>query len=221
MACPLLSSGQEDTMTEIRLEQRTPPIWPWLVVGVAALIAIVWWGLAGTREVSEDLASTTAATTPMSPPPDPFATSAPVNEYLTFVSQSRVEPGLEHNYTAAGVRKLTAALAALTRDDADLRDELESLRQQADALQADSRALTHSEHARDIFTSAAALMTQIQQKRAADAAAVRDQIGKVRDAAVAVREDRRLLDQKAEVERFFQTAAEAVSALDQALGAKA
>ena len=207
-------------MAEIRGGRKRPTLWQWIDLAAAVVIAVVLWGYVRMSNAPEKYAHQQAAEaeTPRAVPTTGSgpAVAAPVNEYLTFVKDPQVERGLEHDYIAAGIRKLTTALAALARDPA-LNAELAALRQNAYRIQENPQALTHSKQTREMFSAAASLMSRVQRPQAASAQELRDQIATVREAAEAVRVNRRLLQQKTEVERFFAAAGDAVTMLNEVL----
>lgn len=196
-------------MTEIRVERR-PPIWPW-IVGVLALAAVAWLligafadrppdepTLAGrpVEGTAED-ANQPAATTGRAP--------SAIQEYAAFAgadAPDRVSPGQNHEYTAEGIRRLTAALEAHvnTNGDGESRERFERFRQRADRLQQDPQSAEHAATVRDVFTSALEVLesTNVPQ----------DDTSRLRETATAISPDRPLLDQIDRVRQFFRQSSE-------------
>ena len=132
-----------------------------------------------------------------------------VGEFVDFVTTRRASDamGLQHEYTAEGLRRLAAAISALaTRDTVagfELEPRIQMLRERADALQRDPNADTHARQAREAFLVAASVLEDIQDRRFphldGEATAV------VR-AAEGVEAGRPLTEQESAVGTFFERA---------------
>jgi hypothetical protein len=101
---------------------------------------------------------------------------------------------LDHEYTAEGLRRLAAALAASGKM-ARTPELAGSLSQAADDLARDPRSLRHAAIARQAFIAAAQALGSSRVQRAAEALSV----------------DEPLRAQKRRVERFFDEAAAALA----------
>jgi hypothetical protein len=125
----------------------------------------------------------------------------------------------DHAYTSNGIRKLTAALAALSEREgihnAEVERQLTQLRQQADRIQADPQATSHAGTIRTAFTAVADLMATLQKQAYPQLDA---QVTQVRRAAEAIDPAQLTLQQKAQIGAFFTQASEAIQAMAQARG---
>ena len=206
-------------MAEIHIERKERSVWPWLLVGLLALALIAWMV---TRRGVDDRLGTVAVDSAAgavfdSAPEAAAATNdalpAPVASFLTFVEENRARSAADstHDYTSDGLRYLAGALDVVVRRDTVGRQSLDAqvgwLRARADTLQRDWRSSHHARATREAFVSAASLMQALQQQRYPDAM---DKVTGVVNASQGVRADVPLLQQKAEVQQFFDRAAEAI-----------
>ena len=186
-------------MTEIHIERKGGKGWLWALLAVVVLGLLAWWLV--TRR--DDGRVTAAA-------------PAEVREYLRWAddASARQDAGRLHEYTAEGIRALAAALGALVTGDqvngAALQPQLDELRRHAEAIQQNPGSTEHADHARQAMASAAELMGGIQERRFPNLQA---QVAEVRAAAQSVRPGRGLLEQKVEVDRFFDRASVALRAM--------
>ena len=202
-------------MAEIHVQRKNPGAWVW-IVGILALLLVLW-AAAALRDDNETQTAVVtlpgtdeAATTRPSATGD--APSAAVAAFLTF-ADAPPDAGATHEYSADGIRRLTAALSAIVGDGPEtsrMREEFADFRQKADRIQADPQAMRHANQVRDVFTSAAAVMSTIQQDRWSGSAGMTDDIRQVQSAAEAVKGDRPLLEQTREVTAFFDEAADVI-----------
>lgn len=208
-------------MAEIHIERHERSIWPW-VLGLLVLALLAWWLLSMRNDAADnDVAVETPAGALVDSVPGTGvgtreAAPAAVNEFLSYTEQNRAGTAADstHNYEAEGMRRLAAALDELADRDTiggvALDARISALRNRADALQRDWRSTEHARHTRAAFDSAAALVEGMQQQRFNNIATEASQL---RQAASGVSPDRLLLQQTAEVQRFFQRAADAVRAM--------
>lgn len=204
-------------MAELHLEHKHRTTWPWILAGVLLLALVLWLVFGRGERAGGDVADLTpplgpAVTAPAATVGDGSMPEA-VSEYLGYVEANRAAPatGVAHEYAADGLRRLAAALGAVVEGDTvsavAVEPRLAELRERADAVQRNPEATNHALLASEAFVMAAALTTQIQQSAYPALAA---EASEVRDAAAAITGDRPLLDQTAEVQRFFDRAAAAL-----------
>lgn len=203
------------------LERRRTGGWVWGVLALLLLLVVGWWatGRDDARLTAVDAAAPDSAVVIANAAGDvgrEDATAA-VTRFLSFADSgsARASAGIDHAYTAEGVRRLAGAIAALSLRDsiagtseAKQVDALETL---AGRLQVDPTALTHADVFRAAATSSAQLLTHVQERRFP---MLGGEVGALREAAEAIAKDRPLLDQRAEVDVFFNRAARVVRAMD-------
>lgn len=208
-------------MAELHIERKERSAWPWILLGLA-LLALLLWYLLGRDDVDDGVVADTAAgvvtDTSAAPGAMPGAAgdAGAVAAFLAYTDERRArqDADLTHEYTADGIRGLAAALDVVARQDtvggAALQPRLDSLRQGADALQRNAESMQHAEQTRAAFTSAAGIMAAVQERRFPD---LGDEVGQVREAAEAVRAGAPLLEQRAQVQTFFDRAAAVLRAM--------
>jgi len=202
-----------------RSGSRHPPIGAWLAIGMlsAALTALilVWFSGGRWSNVKTD---PDGGTTPRGAAVDDTIPGGPraVNEYLMYVAlhQGASDANRYHDYTADGLRGLAAALSALLQFDpgtaASQRMQIVALYQRAEDLQRDPTSTKHAEFARSGFVTAAEVSRWLQERNAGVTA---DMIEELRAAALRLDPSVPLLQQTAEVERYFDRASAVVRAL--------
>jgi hypothetical protein len=209
-----------------QIERSEKGVWKWVLAGLLALALIALILSQPERDPAGGLAVDSAAGTLVDSAPSATATArarnaaaGAVNDYLSFVerNRARVAPDSSHAYTANGVRLLTDALAALaardTIDARSVRSEVIWLRARADSLYRDWRSrdpVENARHARDALLTVADLVQSLHERRYSDIAI---EAIAVTDAARAVNPGVSLLDQRVEIQRFFDRAADAVRAM--------
>lgn len=212
-------------MAEIKVERKNnqQPIWPW-IVGVLLLLLVVW-GLVEFFEADEEpqVATVTevtddeqVGTTERQDVAYRGEASGQVNEFIRFVEEDEASPemGKDHEYTAQGIQRLSAALTALADetapDDVDISQKKERMQQSAQRLQQDPESTQHANMIRSTFLEAADLMESIQQRSFPDQ---ESKVEDVRSAAEEIDTDTPTLEQKDDVKDFFKNASEALQAM--------
>ena len=200
-------------MRELHVERKDRTVWPW-VIGALVVAAILLWLFVWRDRGGTDIVDAAAPAAPAAPGAvTDTAVPAGVAEFLRFADGQRAAQaaGPSHDYTADGLRHLAGAVDALVERDTVLGravgPRVAALRERADAMQRDAGSTDHAQQAREAFLLAADLLQAIQEGAHPG---LTDRVGEVRQAATAVRADRRLLDQTAEVQRFFDGAAAAL-----------
>ena len=214
-------------MAEIHVERKGSRSWLWLLVGLAILLALAaWlvWGRGGDAPsalgsaAGGSVAGATAGDTAGMATGDTTgaAGAGAIGSFLSYVEETRARQaaGPSHEYTADGVRRLAAAIAELSQRNPGtagaLRAELDAVRAQADSLQRNPQSTEHARYTREAFRAAAGLMGALQQRHYSN---LSNEVAEVRRAADAVQPDRPLLEQVANVQRFFDQSAAALRAM--------
>lgn len=188
-------------------------IWvPIAVIGLVGLLAGFLWYQSRARTEPEVRPSAPVATAPSSVP---AAASPETDSLLAFTREAppRVLP-IDHHYTAEGLRRLVAALAALPTPPA--KEQLSAISRIADELTVDPRSLRHADMAREAFLAAAQAISVFRSTPAGSAYGSADSGRGVQQAAEKIRIDEPLRSQGERVERFFAVAAEAISPIESA-----
>ena len=217
-------------MAEIRVERKRRSLLP-LLLGLLALVLLAWWFL--SRNDGSDAAvaaSDTATVATGIPPAAPTtnetaagtiaggaaagaaagATGGAVEDFATFVGNDRVATNEDeqHAYTAGGLRRLATAIEGMN-PTGTARAQVDLMRQKADSLEITTRGDDrHADMTRAAFTAAAEAMRSLPSAGGAST-----QLQGVTRAAGAVRADRHMLDQKNQIQAFFDAARDALRAM--------
>jgi len=201
-------------MTEIRVERKESKGWLWALLALLAVALLAWW-LFGRNDTGVVAAASDSTGVPAAATAD----RGPVDDFLSWAANNDTTSAaaagdLSHDYTAAGIRQLAGAIASVARGDSlggtGVDEQVSALNTLADRLQTEPLSLKHADLAHAAFASAAQLLQDVQQRRFPNASA---QVVSARQAAEAVSKERPLLEQRAEINRFFTSAADAVRAL--------
>ena len=213
-------------MAEIRVERKRRSLLP-LLLGLLVLVLILWWFVGRGSDAASVAVDTATVSTGVAPAPagDAATASAPaaaatpadaaLGAYTAFVGGGRVERNEDeqHAYTAGGLRRLASAIEAMN-PAAAARPQVDLMRQKADSLEitatGDDR---HADMTRAAFGAAAEAMRALP-----GAGGAASQLQAVTGAAGAVRADRHMLEQRDQIQAFFDAAR---GALDAARGAGA
>jgi hypothetical protein len=143
---------------------------------------------------------------------------AQVSEFESFVRDNPASESmkLDHNYTSGGIRRLADALGAISDQQdikgLDIKDKLDLLRGYADRLQKDQSSDEHANVVVAAFTLASDLMDSVEQHISRN---LKNEVAEVRQAAEAIDPDKRLVDQKAQVETFLEKTGRLLSEMAQ------
>jgi len=201
-------------MAEIRVERKEGKGWLWVVLALLALALLAWWFF-GRRNDNTAVGASDSTSVPAAVTVDRGA----VDGFLSWVANSdttnaAAASDLSHEYTATGVRQLAGAIGSIARGDSlggsEVQEQVSALTTLADRLQTEPQSLKHADLVHAAFGSAAQLLLDVQQRSFPNA---RAQVDSVRQAADAMSKERPLLTQRAEVNRYFARAADAVRAM--------
>lgn len=203
-------------MTELNIERKERTAWPWLLLGALVVALLLWFlfgraddpaevGLADTAAAGELAVVAPAATVPATDGEMPQA----VTDFLQFTEASpAVEATVAHDYTADGLRRLAAALGAVTANAevgaVDVSQRVAEIRERADAMQQNPTSSEHAVQASEATLLAAALMRELPGATGG---------AEAYSAAQAIRGDRPLLEQTDAVRRFFEQSATVLRSL--------
>lgn len=219
-------------MADIDVERKGPSIWPW-IIGLL-LLGLLIWGLAELIDDEPEVAAVTPAEAPAAVPmgpvepgvvnepvaPTPAAILAPeiappIEEYLAWaaIPPNPETMGLDHEYTAEGVRRLTTALRTIVLappvSGMPVRQRWDDMYQNAERLiQSPNSSLNHSDIAHTTFITSVEVMEAVQQSIPTPNPELEREIGEARQAAMRVDPQNNLLDQKEAVHAFFTQAAD-------------
>ena len=213
-------------MADIDIQEKKGSVWPWLI-GLLALVLIVWVGMEVLGDDDEEFAATTPGMEQPADPrlqPGPAAATAGTAPEVERFEQECVMEGATgeqmargHEHTQACVRHMTTALDAVIQresvNDAPLAEQLEQFRTRAAQLTTDPESQEHSTQLDQIFDDAAGLIERIEESRAGTGQALAGSAERVREAADSFSAEGTVLDQQDEVTAFFREVANALRAM--------
>lgn len=182
----------------------------WQLVITAVIIGLVAWG-------TIEFVNRASKTERDKPPEAQEAISMlkvvsipiPLDKYLSFIRNNPAQEkmDLDHAYTSGGIRRLADAIGAVV-DQHDIsnlkvKGDLDKLRNYADQLEKDHTSTDHADVIREAFVLASDVMDSIEQQISPH---LDSGVDKVRRAAEAIDPGKRALEQKTEVETFFERA---------------
>jgi len=201
-------------MAEIRVERKGGKGWLWALLALVVAALLAWWLVSRNDTPAVAGGPDTTAVVPAVVTTDRSAVDGFLSWAANNDTASAAVGDLSHDHTSTGIRQLAGAIASITRGDSlrgsGVDEQVSALNTLADRLQTEPQSLKHADLAHAAFASAAELLQEVQQRRFPNASA---QVVSVRQAAGAVSKERPLLEQRAEVNRFFTSAADAVRAL--------
>lgn len=203
-------------MAELHVERKDTNIWPWIIGGLILLALILWFVFGAADEPDTiGLADTAVVVTPAAVAVDE-GTPAAVTAFLQYADSQTAanDVGLAHDYTSTGMQRLVAAFDAMLEREkvssVEVAPRLVEMRALADSMQMNPQSREHARHAREAFLIAAGLMVQMQQ---AGRAVPPNTVAEVRSTAESIQPAVPLLDQIANVRRFFEQTATALRSM--------
>ena len=197
-------------MAEINIERKNRAYLWQLIIALVVIGLVIWAGIELFDRDSE-MARDKALDAPEVAPTTKVVIHRPIplDKYITFIrdnpAQEKME--LDHAYTSGGIRRLADAIGAVA-DQYNLSNlnqssDLDKLRDYADRLQEDRNSTDHADVIREAFILASSLMDSMQRQISPQ---LDSRVGEVRRAAEAIDPGELALQQKTEVETFFNKA---------------
>lgn len=209
-------------MADIDIQRKQGPgPWPWLI-GLLALALIIW-GVWEWMDTDEDMYVTTDTQEQVAPlePASPTETPAlpeqsEAQRFMAWVRDSGAaaqQMGREHEYTRAGLQRLSQALESLiVRDTAPaMQQHLQTVRQQVQEVeQSEATSTEHAAQVKQAFNAVVDAMEQLAQREHMQQAQLGEHVDAARSAADSLNEDSPLLEQRDAVHSFFRSMAQAL-----------
>jgi hypothetical protein len=201
-------------MAEIKIEKKKP-IWPWIIL-VLVILAILYFLVFADDDddldevETEQVEETTweeedAETTTWEDQTDTteWDTSGGVEGYLAYISDQE-KMGIDHQYTNNALIELINAVQAKADEmNFDISADMESVRQEAQAIKSDPMALTHANTIKSAGTKLANVMEKMQMEEFPN---LSSDVTEVKTAAQNIEGSTPTLDQKDQVKMFFDEA---------------
>ena len=202
-------------MADINIEKKksTKPVWPWILAALLLIGAI--WAIAemtGEPEGAEvAVAEEQFAEEPIvrEPQSNLMAENAEVESFVSYIEDKDIKErmGEEHQLTAEALMKLSAALEGLSQNEQAYLEQINEIREAAQEIQTNPQSDQHANLVTNAFSSAASVLSQIQQELYPDA---RSTVEELQEVAQEMEAGTPLTEQKNKVQTFFETAADAL-----------
>jgi hypothetical protein len=202
-------------MADIDIQRKGTTIWPWILLGLLALALLLWF-LLGRGTTDDRAAAPVTDTVPAATETAPAAAPAALGSF----HQACVDPSaqqqaaLDHSYTVECLRQLADAIEQTAQQQgvamSAVQPQTQEVRDHAQQIdQAPAQSMEHANHARlGAMAAVAAMQTLNQAPGTADAAT---QVNQAEQSAQSIQPGVGLMDQKAELDRFFSQAHSALS----------
>lgn len=211
-------------MAEIKIEKKKP-IWPWIIL-VLIILAILYFLVFANdddRDEMDDMDETEqiedetvwededttswgneADTTDWASENDTLGTAG-VSGYLTYISDTS-KMGVDHEYTNNALIQLMNAVQAKAKEiNYNIEADMQSVRQDAKAIQDDPTGQNHANKIKQAGTKLANILQKMQQEKYPD---LSNDVEEVKTAANNIDGSQQTLQQKDQINKFFNEAAD-------------
>lgn len=201
-------------MAEIKIEKKKP-IWPWIIL-VLVILAILYFLVFADDGDDDDMEEvTTEQVEEESTWDDESETSAwdsesetsgqGVQSYLSYVSDES-KMGIDHEYTNNALIELMNAVQAKADDmNFDITADMQSVRQEAQAITEDPMATTHANTIKSAGSKLASILQKMQEQEFPN---LNNDVEEVMTAANEIDGSVQTLNQKDQINKFFNEAAD-------------
>lgn len=196
-------------MAEIKIEKKKP-IWPWIIL-VLVILAILYFLVFaddGEDEIEETTTEQVEEETAWEEETDTTSWDAQtggVQSYLTYVSDES-KMGIDHEYTNNALIELMNAVQAKADEmNYDISADMQTVRQEAQAITQDPMAVTHANTIKSAGTKLANILQNMQQEQFPN---LSSDVQEVQTAASNIDGSVQTLNQKDQVNKFFNEAAD-------------
>lgn len=205
-------------MAEIKIEQKSTPIWPWLLLALLIIGGLAWYFLADDDEV--EIAETEQiieepvneeAVVMVGP-----AEMAAVSNFVAFVDESRNMPdmNLNHDYSHKAITLYANALQEMSMSRGEsVKNMANDMKMKADKLQDEAEATYHADLIKQAAMTGNSIMAEIQKESYPDMAGAVD---KLKASAEQIDLATLTLDQKKMVKAYFEQAADVMKKMKNA-----
>lgn len=201
-------------MADIDIEKKSGGSkWIWIILGLIILALLIWWFTAGDDEELEEV-TTEQVEEPIEDEEETAtweesesSNQEGVQAFITHVGdKSRM--GIDHEYTNdALIQFMNAVEAKANEENVDIEAELAEVRRQAEEITQDPMAVDHA----DIIKNAGeTLVNALQKVQEQEYPNLSSDIEEMRTALQGIQPSVQTLEQKEQVNSFFDEAADAL-----------
>ncbi|MEB2782304.1 hypothetical protein U3A58_18080 [Algoriphagus sp. C2-6-M1] len=191
-------------MAEIKIEKKTTPVWPWILVALAVIALLIYlFAFNGDGDENDEMNEITteepADTRQVAP------NNSTVVEFVSFIEEDPDQMGLDHEYTNEALLKLTNATEAMANEAGyDTQQDITLVRTLSEKVTTDPFETTHANSIKEAADILAQTLQNIQQNAFSG---LSNEANAVKSAAAEIETDVLTLDQKEDVKNFFRKAA--------------
>lgn len=205
-------------MADINIQKKNKPVWPWWIIGVVAIVGVLWWAVESTENSNLEgtVVNPIVPGVGVSSDADLFEEASSLRRsetaFTSFIrnNENREKIGDDPEVTGEALIKLSEALRDLVNEE-DLRAALDRIERDGRQIQEDHELMDNADKLSATFATTADIMGRIQQSAYPQA---ENEVNEVRVASEQVNTDEDLFAQRAEVTSFFDEAAEAIQKME-------
>lgn len=204
-------------MAEIKIEKKKP-IWPWIILALV-ILALLYFLVFADNDDNDDLEedeieqveegaaweddTDTTSWDNETEAMNSQSTGQGVAGYLAYISDNE-KMGVDHEYTNNAIIELMNAVQAKADEmNYDISADMQSVRQDAKAIQEDPTSLNHANTIKTIGTKLANVMEKMQKEKYPD---LSNDVAEVKTAAQNINAATPTLDQKDQIKKYFDEA---------------
>ena len=190
-------------MTEIKIEKKAT-IWPWILLGLF-ILAVVLYFLFFRNNGNDNAAAANADTTTQTALIEAHENNDTVASYIMFVKADTTKMSLDHSYASTALMKLVAATRAMAGEaNFDIKADLDKAEDDANQITKNPAATNHADLIKDAATH---IGTALQNLQHAKYPSLNTESDALTSAASGIDPAVLTLDQKQNVQSFFDKAA--------------
>ncbi len=195
-------------MAEIKIEKKSAPIWPWVLVALAVVALLIYLFSSGdeNNERDEMTEVTTSDSSYASSTHEVSENNTAVLAFVSFIRDDPDQMGLDHEFTNEALLRLTNATNAMAEKVGyNAQQDMTQVRTHTQKITSDPFETTHANSIREAAGILAQSLKNIQQKAFSGLASDADG---VKSAAAGIKGNVLTLDQKGEIKSFFRKSAD-------------
>lgn len=206
-------------MAEIKIEKKSTPIWPWILLGVALIALLIYLFSSGdesnerddmTEVTTED--SSYASSSQAGSNQASASNNSEVLAFVSFIRQDSDPSGLNQEYTNEALSRLTSATNAMAQKVGyDTQQDMAQMRTHTQKISTEPFETSQASSLKEATGSLAQALQNIQRQAFSSLASDAD---KVKNASGNIKANARTIDQKESVKNFFRESAALLEKMD-------
>lgn len=191
-------------MAEINIEKKSGSKWIWIILGLIILALLIWWLTRDNED--EEIENTTIEQVEETP-----AQENEINEgvagYITYI-EDKSRMGVDHEYTNNALIELMGAVESKAKEEnVNIDAEMQEIREQARELTQNPAATDHANIIKNTGEKIVDALKKVQEESYPD---LSTEVKDVRNALQGIKPNVQTLEQKEQINYFFDEAADAL-----------